>query len=400
MVLVRRSIAGLLRFWESLSLDIIQGAFIEAGCAAQNSPVRLDNTIFWLGEDERGQGVVWRSYGYVPRRVSNHALEQALQSYPRMDDAICFGYQDAGHQFYVMSLPAANKTWVFDTLTGMWAERGYWLESIGQYERAHYQNHIFIFGKHLVGDWKSNRIYEMKRPYQQNGQWFFADDDGNPIRRARRAPHLSNEQQYASIGELIVYLESGIGPVPPLQGYSPPTSLILKDSNNVLWAVMALDNGQVESTPTLSGIPQTVILNDSLGNAFTIGISTAGKLTANPHAAGSFPLSYAVTSVTGKTQWLLVPVPAQPAGTEKLQSQPGQIFARAPKVTLRYSKDGAHTWSNNQDRSFGLAGEYKKRVRYSRLGVARDWVFEFSCADPVPCRVVDAYIDPSRAAVA
>ena len=48
--------------------------------------------------------------------VSNHALEQALQSYSTISDAICFGYQDAGHQFYVMSFPTANKTWVFDTV--------------------------------------------------------------------------------------------------------------------------------------------------------------------------------------------------------------------------------------------------------------------------------------------
>ena len=63
-------------------------------------------------------------------------------------------------------------------------------------------------------------------------------------------------------------------------------------------------------------------------------------------------------------------------------------------MTLRYRKDGAHTWSNNYDRSFGLAGEYKHRVRYSRMGKARDMVYELSCADPVPCRVVDAYLNP------
>ena len=57
-------------YWDSgyiFPFDVIQGAYIQSGCGAENSPVRIDNTVFWLGEDERGQGVVWRSYGYVPR---------------------------------------------------------------------------------------------------------------------------------------------------------------------------------------------------------------------------------------------------------------------------------------------------------------------------------------------
>ena len=41
----------------------IQGAFNEVGCVAAFSIAKLDNSIFWLGTDPRGQGVVYRADG-------------------------------------------------------------------------------------------------------------------------------------------------------------------------------------------------------------------------------------------------------------------------------------------------------------------------------------------------
>lgn len=268
--------------------DVIPGAFIEAGLAAKWGAVQLDNTVFWLGADARGHGVAWRGYGYFPQRVSNFATEFAWQSYSRLDDAVSFSYQDQGHQFWVIYFPTPSKTWVYDTLTQMWHERGYWLESIGQFGAARYWNHTFNFGKHLVGDWQSDQIYEMHIPYENLGVWYFADDNGNPIRRVRRAPHISNEQKRQFFSELQVYVETGLGPVPPL--------------------------------------------TDGAGNP------------------------------------------------------------REPQMTLRWSKDSAHTWSDEYTRGCGQAGDYKKRVRWLRLGRARDLVFEISCSDPIGWRLTDSYV--------
>lgn len=197
--------------------DVVAGGFIEQGIAAKFGPVRLDNTIFWPGSDDRGNGVVWRAQGYTPARVSNHAVEFALQGFSRMDDCIAFGYQDQGHTFYVMYFPTADKTWVYDASTNMWHERGFYDLNIANFKAAHYQVHTFNFGKHLVGDWSSNNIYQMHIPVENgSGGWDFATDNENPIRRVRRAPHVSNEQKRIFHSRLQVYLESGLGPTPPL----------------------------------------------------------------------------------------------------------------------------------------------------------------------------------------
>lgn len=64
-----------------------------------------------------------------------------------------------------------------------------------------------------------------------------------------------------------------------------------------------------------------------------------------------------------------------------------------PKVMLRYSDDGSQTWSNGILASIGQRGKYATDVWFSQLGMARDRVFEIVITDPVPVRIVGAFID-------
>lgn len=66
-----------------------------------------------------------------------------------------------------------------------------------------------------------------------------------------------------------------------------------------------------------------------------------------------------------------------------------------PQVMIRLSRDGGHTWGNEVMRSAGKIGEYTKRVRLERLGQARQLVVEISVTDPVPFRIVGAFLDPN-----
>lgn len=54
-----------------------------------------------------------------------------------------------------------------------------------------------------------------------------------------------------------------------------------------------------------------------------------------------------------------------------------------PMLMMRYSKDGANTWSNEKQTSFGKIGEYGKRVRFRQLGQMRKINIELSTSDPV-----------------
>jgi len=204
---------------------VIPGATIETGCIAQNSPTRLDNSIFWLSADERGAGVVFRTSGYVGTRVSNHAMEYQIQHYKTITDAIGYSLQENGHLFYMLYFPTANVTWAYDVATGEWHKRLAW--NAGFYTADLAQNHVYAFGKHLVGDWASGNIYATSDQY--------LTDNGNPIRRLRRSPIISAEEEWVFGERLQIDMETGLGPMPPLtdgQGNPRDPQLLLSWSDD------------------------------------------------------------------------------------------------------------------------------------------------------------------------
>ena len=73
---------------QGFPLERIQGAFNELGCAAPYSIAKMDNGVFWLGKDARGQGIVYRANGYTGQRISTHAVEWHIQQYGNLSDNI------------------------------------------------------------------------------------------------------------------------------------------------------------------------------------------------------------------------------------------------------------------------------------------------------------------------
>lgn len=67
----------------------------------------------------------------------------------------------------------------------------------------------------------------------------------------------------------------------------------------------------------------------------------------------------------------------------------GNLNEQAPQAILEWSDDGGRTWSNEYLRSMGAQGKYGTRVKWNRLGMARDRVYRVSLPDPVR-RVVTA----------
>lgn len=66
-----------------------------------------------------------------------------------------------------------------------------------------------------------------------------------------------------------------------------------------------------------------------------------------------------------------------------------------PQAMLRASNDGGKTWGNELWRSAGLQGQYGRRVRWERLGSARNRQYELVVSDPIPWRLIDAFQEVS-----
>lgn len=209
-------------------LQPIQGAFNEVGCAAAFSIAKLDNSIFWLGTDPRGQGVVYRADGYIAKRVSTHAVEWQIQQYGNLSDAVAYAYQQDGHTFYVLNFPQANRTWAYDASSGAWHERAGW--DNGEFTR-HRSNCFCNFqGNMVVGDYENGNIYTFDLDvYEDNGQiqkW---------LRSWRALPTGENNLKRSAQHNLQLDLETGVG-LNDGQGNDPEVMLRWSDDGGHTWS--------------------------------------------------------------------------------------------------------------------------------------------------------------------
>lgn len=206
----------------------IQGAQMETGIDAPNSLAKMDNTIFWLGGDARGRGIVLKAVGYSQaQRVSTHAVEYAISQYGDITDAQAFAYQQEGHTFYVLTFPTAGKTWVFDAATGLWHERVFRAED-GTYQRIRANCQMSFDGATIVGDYLSGRLYRFDLDT-------YTDVGGVPIPRVRACPHLSSDLKQQLFHSLQIDMQTGVG-LSSGQGSDPQAMLQWSDDGGHTWS--------------------------------------------------------------------------------------------------------------------------------------------------------------------
>lgn len=364
----------------------ISGAFVEQGIVSLKARARADNSILWVGQDERGSLIAWRANAYTPQRISNHAVENAWAQYAVVNDLVTYTCQFNGHIFWVLYFQSQQATWVYDISTNMWHEWSFLDPNIGPL--AHRSCcHCFAFNQHFVGDWDSGTVYQMSTA--------FNDDFGHPIQRIRRAPTVSTENEWLQHHSLELDCETGLGPMPPLAGTQAPTTFTLAAPNGGLWQVGVTDAGLLTTTSISSGMvtPELEFLNDWETNTTTwqVVVTNLGLLQA---VAATFVATeentITMVSAGGSKVWNL-----QVTTAGLLQTQAAGGVTRDPQVFLRWSDDSGHTWSSLQARGFGGAGSFKTRVIWRRLGRSRQRVYEVSCTDPVPFKLVDAYLHAS-----
>jgi hypothetical protein len=192
-------------FWTNsggTDFPFVRSARIDTGCASPHSVVSLDNSVFWVGRDDKGQGVVYKMQGSTPVRVSTHAIERMIQACTDLTVLRAFPYQEDGRAFYFLTGGDLETSVVFDVETGLWHERAY-LNSFGNFEQHRAATAMFAFGKVLVGDKTNGKIYHMSSDYY--------DDNGDAIKRTRIFSHVFNEGQVLRANALQIDFERGVG---------------------------------------------------------------------------------------------------------------------------------------------------------------------------------------------
>jgi len=176
-----------------------EGTYQQRGCTGINSPVAIDNDVYFLG----GDGVVYRLIGYQSERISHHAIEKWIseQSKADRDAAIGMSITHQGHYMYVLSF---NKgTWVFDATTSKRQEKPMWFQ-LKSAESENYRVDVVseAYGKTLCGG-GDGIVYELDPDtYTENGSMQL---------KRRTSPYYANERKPLSPSRIKLGFEQGVG---------------------------------------------------------------------------------------------------------------------------------------------------------------------------------------------
>lgn len=203
----------------------VAGTTMQHGCAAAYSVARFGESFMFVSRDTRGQSIIGAINGYQFKRTSTHAVEQSLIGVD-VSDAIAYTYQLEGHEFYVVTFPQADLTWVYDLATGLWHK---WLEwdNLTGYHRHRSNCAAFFAGYNLVGDYENGKVYALNNDHYT--------DDGRPIRRLRRAIHLTNDLQRQFFEEFQIQFQPGVG-LQNGQGDDPQAMLRWSNDGGSTWS--------------------------------------------------------------------------------------------------------------------------------------------------------------------
>ena len=213
----------------------VPGVGPQIGCSAKHSITRMNTSLVWLAKNEQGENVVIKTSQYDWVRISNHAIETAIASYPLVSDAIGFSYEEGGHSFYVLIFPTADQTWVYDDTATAHLQKPCWHQRLsfdpmaGQYHRDRSNCFMNMQDLRLVGDYQSGQIHQMSRAYYT--------DAGYPLRAQRRCKHIwkDNDRTRVSQSSLQIEFTPGVG-LQSGQGSSPQAMLRWSNDGGFTWS--------------------------------------------------------------------------------------------------------------------------------------------------------------------
>jgi hypothetical protein len=170
------------------------GGVIPNGSHFPNSVATADMSVFWVGFDN----IVYRSAGYLAKRVSTHAVEFAISQH-LTKTAMGVSYAIDGHVFYALCMD--DLTLVYDCATQQWHNRSSTADGTGPWR-------IMAAARFplLLGDRYSGNLY--------NPNSSIGTDNGVYVLRQATLPPLYPATRRGFCARLEVEMETG-GAVPP-----------------------------------------------------------------------------------------------------------------------------------------------------------------------------------------
>lgn len=196
------------------------------GTISPNTVISIDTSVYWVGNNSQGSGIVYQAQGFTPKRISTDAIEKILQAEPNPELLRSWAYQQEGHAFLVITGANLGTSLVYDLSTQLWHERAY-LNTDGTFGQHLGSCCMYAFDKQLVGDRTNGNIYQLSMDV--------FSDNLNPILRKRVYTHLIDEMNPIRFTDLQIGFETGVG-LQTGQGSDPQVSLRLSRDGARTWS--------------------------------------------------------------------------------------------------------------------------------------------------------------------
>ena len=210
-------------------IEKLQGRVFNVGLAAINSIDKTDEAFYWLGDDF----AIYRATAGAKQRISTDAISNELQTFPRIDDAIGNTFTLEGQNFYSISFPSCNKTFVLSENLGVngWFELSSGVNSPLQSSLYQGSSIINAYGKTMVADSDNGQVYKLDLDTYTNND--------EPLQRVRVTQSVNGDLLRAK-GERIqmsclkLIMETGVGLIDG-QGDDPRIMIEYSDDGGRTW---------------------------------------------------------------------------------------------------------------------------------------------------------------------
>lgn len=178
---------------------------VSIGLAAKNSLAGCNDGFYFLGRTPLGEtGIYFLDNSYACKNIAPSSIAWALNNSTTVVDA-AYGQivnTKDGHQFYYLTIPQLNTTYVYDTTTNEFHERQSQNPSTGLQNVFRGFCYTNFNGMNLFGDLYSGKIFQEKYNY-------VFEDTNIPIIRTRISETFN--QEYCNIGVNSLELDCNAG---------------------------------------------------------------------------------------------------------------------------------------------------------------------------------------------
>lgn len=183
-------------------IDRIEGQEFSVGLGAIHSLTNTDNALYWLGDDD----AVYRVAGGTNQRISDDGISNSIEQMEVTSDAFGYALTLQGQDFYVITFPSGNKTFMLNEKLGTngWSEL-----SSGLFGDMYSGTSLLqVYGKNIIGN--RGNLYELSlNEYTEHSDVMLRVRTGLPITRKNIPSNIKGRRIKISSIEFI--MEQGEG---------------------------------------------------------------------------------------------------------------------------------------------------------------------------------------------